>query len=142
MSELDNALELYIEDDNNRSSYFNLVLNSDFYIPVQAEEEKTGAQEISAQKSIVPLVFSADGADHLLLFDSKERLHSWDQEALDYVIIAGDEIAQMTPPQLHWALNLGTDFHKKFVPEEITWLQEIVQRVAELTDEDDGEENN
>ena len=111
-------------------------MSSDFYIPVQGDEGKTGAQEITAAESIVPLVFRAEDEDHLMLFDSKERLLDWADEAVCYVIAAGDEIAQITPPELHWALNVGSDFQKQFVPDEIAWLREIVARVADLTAED------
>lgn len=138
MTELDKALELYIEDDKNQAPYYDLVLNSDFYIPVHGEEGEKGEQEITDQESIVPLVLSDDGDDYLMMFDNRERLLAWADESVCYVIVAGDAIAQMTPPTLNWALNVGTDCQKQFVPDEIAWLQEIIKQVAEMTPE--GEE--
>lgn len=32
-----------------------------------------------------------------------------------------------TPLPLHWALNVGSDYSKTFVPEEISWLAEMVE---------------
>lgn len=140
MTELDKALELYVEDEKNQAPYYDLVLNSDFYIPVQAEEGEKGEQEITDQESIVPLVLCADDEDYLMLFENRERLLAWADESVSYVIVAGDVIAQMTPPKLNWALNVGTEFQKQFVPDEIAWLQEIIKKVAELTPEGGDEE--
>ncbi|OEU71833.1 MAG: hypothetical protein BA874_00195 [Desulfuromonadales bacterium C00003068] len=140
MTELDKALELFVEDDKNQAPYYDLVLNSDFYIPVHAEEGAKGEQEITAKDSIVPLVLSAEDEDYLMLFETKERLLAWADESVCYVIVSGDAIAQMTPPKLNWALNVGTKFQKQFVPDEIAWLQEIIQKVAELTPEGGDEE--
>lgn len=140
MTDLDKALELYIEDEKNQAPYYDLILNSDFYIPVHGEEGEKGEQEIVDQESIVPLVLSADDEDYLLLFENKERLVAWADESVCYVIVAGDAIAQMTPPQLNWALNVGTEYQKQFVPDEISWLKEIIKQVAEMTNEAENEE--
>jgi hypothetical protein len=34
----------------------------------------------------------------------------------------------MSEPPLHWALNVGTECSKTFVPEEISWLRDIVEK--------------
>lgn len=139
MTELDKALELYVEDDKNQVAYYDLILNSDFYIPVHAKEGERGEQKISDKDNIVPLVLSAEDEDYLLLFENKERLLAWADESVCYVIVAGDAIVQMTPPKLNWALNVGTDFQKQFVPDEIAWLQQVVKKVAEMVPEGSDE---
>jgi hypothetical protein len=34
----------------------------------------------------------------------------------------------MSAAPLHWAMNVGTEFSKEFLPEEIAWLREAVER--------------
>ena len=35
---------------------------------------------------------------------------------------------------LHWALNVGTDFSKQFLPDEIAWLREVVEQCNAAAD--------
>lgn len=135
MTDLDEALKLYVEDEKHRAPYYDLVLNSDFYIPVHSEEGAAGEQKITNQEEIVPLVLSAEDEDYLMLFENKERLLAWADETVSYVIVSGEAIAQMTPEKLNWALNAGTEYQKQFVPDEIAWLQEVIKKVAEMTPE-------
>lgn len=132
MTKLDKALQLYVEDDKNQAPYYDLILNSDFYIPVRGVEGSTGEQNIADKSSIVPLVLSVEENDYLMLFENKERLLKWADESVCYVIVSGGVIAQMTPDKLNWALNVETEFQKKFVPEEIAWLKEMVEKCAEI----------
>jgi hypothetical protein len=34
-------------------------------------------------------------------------------------------------PPLHWALNVDTAYSKQFLPDEIAWLREVVERCNE-----------
>jgi hypothetical protein len=34
-------------------------------------------------------------------------------------------------PPLHWALNVGSEYSKQFLPDEIAWLREVVERCNE-----------
>jgi len=40
-------------------------------------------------------------------------------------------IAATTMPPLHLALNVGTEYSKQFLPDEIAWLREVVERCNE-----------
>jgi hypothetical protein len=80
---------------------------------------------------VLPLVIEAEGNDYLMLFDTKERLLSWAQTDAPFVEVPGHVLAATTMPPLHWALNVGTEYSKSFLPEEIAWLREVVERCNE-----------
>lgn len=120
MTALDDALEKYIADDNAQAEYYNLVLQTDFYIPIQDDGSD---MPIEQRESVTPLVFEADGKRYLLMFDSEERVNSWSKEPVKYMILAGYEMVKHTPAGLHWAINIGSECAKEFVPEEINWLK-------------------
>ena len=132
MTDLDKALDLYMQDEKAQAPHYDLVLNSNFYIPVHDQGETVGQQDLKDNDEIVPLILNADDNEYLMLFENEERLMAWANEKISYVVVAGDVIAQMTPPELHWALNMGTDYQKQFVPDEIGWLKEIIQQYSEL----------
>ena len=34
----------------------------------------------------------------------------------------------MSTPEIYWALNVGCEPSKEFVPDEISWLKDVVER--------------
>ena len=120
MTELDTALEKYIGDDKNQSEYYELVLKSDFYLPI-AGPEANNTDEV--QESVTPLIFDSEGKSYLMLFDCEERLTEWSKEPVTYAIIAGFKLAEISTPELYWAVNVGSEF----VPEEISWLKDLTK---------------
>jgi len=120
MSELDLALEASLQDEGELEHYYELILNSDFYIPLQEDEQNLSAEP----ESVRPLILESEGKDYLLLFDSKERLAAWAQKDVPYVILAGFGAAAISTPELHWAVNLGSSYAKQLLPDEIRWLRE------------------
>lgn len=128
MNALDQALEKFIQDDNEQTRYYDLVLNTRFYIPTAGQAVKTGTSRISHNDSISPIVIEADGKRYMMLFDSEERLASWAKKPVNYITFPGYAIVDMSTPDLHWAMNVGTDFSKEFVPDEIRWLKDAVKK--------------
>ena len=129
MTELDQALADFIEDEQKQAPFYDLVLNTKFYIPVYAEEDGTiGKKEIQKDESIEPVILESEGNDYLMLFENEERLSQWANEKVNYVVLPGFVIVQMTPDKLYWAMNMGTDYQKQFVPDEIAWLKDVVQQ--------------
>ncbi|ALC17276.1 putative peptidyl-prolyl cis-trans isomerase [Desulfuromonas soudanensis] len=128
MTELDQALDKFIRDDKEQAQYYDLILNTNFYIPTLEDETAAGKTTVIENDTINPIVLEAEGKSYLMLFDSEERLSAWAKSAVAYVVLPGHAIAAMTPPDLHWAVNVGTSFSKEFVPEEIGWLKEIVEK--------------
>lgn len=124
MTALDDALEKYLQDDQHQSAYYDLVLNTDFYIPLSDDEAATSLEK---NESVSPLVVESEGKSYMMLFDSAERLADWAKKPVNYVILAGFKAAEISVPQLHWAVNIGGGFAKEFVPDEIGWLKESVR---------------
>lgn len=131
MTPLDTALAKYIADDNEHSQYYDLVLNSNFHIPTFDEEPAEGGTKVEDNEAISPVILESDGKSYLMLFDSEERLSAWAKQKVSFVVLPGYAIAEMTTPELHWAVNVGTDYSKEFVPDEIAWLQDAVRKCHE-----------
>lgn len=131
MTELDKALEILrkdMRDPKSQSKYFDIFLNSNFFVPTLDEKEMAGLESGVAEAEVLPLVIESDGNDYLMLFDSKERLHAWAQAEVECVEVPGYILAATTRPPLHWALNVGTEYSKQFLPDEIAWLRDAVER--------------
>ena len=117
MSELDQALEKYRKDEKHQATYYELILNTDFYIPISDPSEDD-------QGSNVPLIFESEGKSYLMLFDSEQRLTEWAKQEVRHAIVAGNLLAEISTPEIHWAVNFGVGKAKEFVPDEIKWLKE------------------
>ena len=122
MEKIDEALvnlRQNLRDCKKQSEFYDLFLNSPFFVPILKESE--------AQGGVLPLITEADGKDYLMLFSTLERLQAWDAESA-HVEVPGHVLALTTTEPLHWALNVGTDYSKEFHPEEIAWLRDAVER--------------
>lgn len=131
MTDLDKALEIFIQDDEQHSQYYDLFLNSQFHIATLDDEAAPDKTTVSGKDAISPIILESDGKSYLMLFDTKERLTAWAKEAVNFVVLPGYAIAEMTTPELHWAVNVGTDYSKEFVPDEIAWLKDVVKQCHE-----------
>jgi hypothetical protein len=130
MTAIDQALVIFRQDTSNQenqSQFFDLFLNSTFFVPIvpDAELAKT---DMPPAAGVLPLIIAADGNDFLMLFDSRERMNAWAESEVECVEVPGHLLAATSAPPLHWALNVGTDYSKQFVPDEIVWLKEAVER--------------
>jgi hypothetical protein len=131
MTELDKALETFQQDMENpqhQSMYYDLFLNSVFYIPTYDEEGEKVQKELQEDGSVMPLVLEAEGDNYMMLFDTEEKMHNWAEEEVAFVALPGYLVAEITTPELFWALNVGTEYQKQFVPDEIKWLQDVVKQ--------------
>lgn len=131
MTELDKALEALQKNKRNhenQSRFYDLFLNSDFYIPTKMGQEPQDEGDAKAYPHGMPLVIEAEGDDFLVLFDTRERLYDWAQCEAPFLIVPGHVIAETSNPPLHWVLNLNTEHMKIFVPDEIAWLKDAVLR--------------
>lgn len=128
MTELDQALETLRadpEDQKAQSGFYDLFLNSSFFVPTV--EEKIEGDE-TGEPVELPMILEADGTDYLVFFDQQQRLYDWAETEAPHVRLPGHVLAEMSTEQLHWAMNIGTDFNKQFAPDEIAWLKEVVER--------------
>lgn len=123
MSKLDQALEAYLKDETQQNAYYEMILNTDFYIPVQTDENETSVQQ---QESVKPLILESENKYYMMLFDSEERLKEWAKGPVRFAIITGQLAADISSPTLHWAMNVGSTFAKEFVPDEIAYLKTFI----------------
>jgi hypothetical protein len=123
MTPLDSALVAAQKNEEHQSEFYNAFLNSELFIPTHATPENDQRHRASENESISPIFVESEGVQYLMLFDSKERLSSWAQREVGFVALPGHAIVEMMSPEFHWVLNVGTDYVKTFVPEEIQWLK-------------------
>ena len=141
MTKLDLALETLRQDMNDaksQSTYYDLFLNATFFVPIQDAGSVEGAAEVIEEGDVLPLVIESEGNDYLMLFDTKERLIAWAHAEVDCVEIPGHLLAATSIAPLHWALNVGTDYSKQFLPDEIAWLREVVEQCNAAVDKPTG----
>lgn len=135
MSQLDDALiELRqdMEDPKRQSKYYDLFMNTTFFVPTMEQELPSDeAAEVAAKGQMVPLVMESDGNDYLMLFDSLERMNAWAKGEVSYAEVPGHFLAVTSVPPLHWALNVETEYAKPFIPAEIAWLKDVVEQCSE-----------
>lgn len=130
MTELDQALQalrLDMDDTKLQSKYYDVFLNMTFCVPTLDQQESDIKSELE-EGQVLPLVIESEGNDYLMLFDTEERLKNWATNDVKWVDVPGYILAATTMPPLHWALNVGTEYSKQFLPDEIAWLKEVVER--------------
>ncbi|MFA7403781.1 MAG: SseB family protein [Pelobacteraceae bacterium] len=130
---LDRALQtlrLDMDDAKHQSKYYDIFLNTTFYVPT-LDQGETGEGSAVEEGQVLPLVMESEGNDYLMLFDTEERLKSWAADDVKWVEVPGYILAATTMPPLHWALNVGTEYSKQFLSDEIAWLREVVERCNE-----------
>ena len=133
MTELDQALQtlrLDMEDAKHQSKYYDIFLNTTFCVPT-LDQQELGGESVLEEGQVLPLIIESDGNDYLMLFDTEDRLKSWAEEDAKWVEVPGYVLAATTMPSLLWALNVGTEYSKQFLPDEIAWLREVVERCNE-----------
>ena len=142
MSQLDDALTVLRQDMENsqsQSKYYDLFLNSTFFVPTMEHEPaaeegasaaagEAGETAEAPKTQVAPLIMESEGNDYLMLFDSLERLNAWAKDEVKHVEVPGHFLALTSVPPLHWALNVDTDFAKPFIPAEIAWLKDVVEQ--------------
>lgn len=133
MSELDQALQALRMDMNDatlQSKFYDLFLNTTFCVPTFDQQGLEG-ESVPEEGQVLPLVIESDGKDYLMIFDSEQRLKNWAPDNVKWVGVPGHVLAATTMPPLHLALNVGTEHSKQFLPDEIAWLREVVERCNE-----------
>ena len=133
MTALDTALEVLrqdMDDAKSQSTFYDIFLNTSFFVPTLDELPPDIAEDTPQDEQVLPLVIESEGNDYLMLFDARERMNDWAQAEVECVEVPGHLLAATTMPPLHWALNAGTAYSKRFLPDEIAWLREVVERCS------------
>lgn len=130
------ALRFDMDNAKRQSEFYDLFLNTSFFVPILDDEEFTGTAGALEEGQILPLVIESEGNDYLMLFDTKERMFAWAETDVKWMDLPGHLLAATTMPPLHWALNVGTEYSKQFLPDEIAWLREVVERCNAAAEND------
>jgi len=133
LTALDQALQTLradMDDAKRQSKFYDIFLNTTFCVPTLDQQGSGGAADVE-DAQVLPLVIESAGNDYLMLFDTEERLKDWAAEDVVWVGVPGHLLAATTMPPLHWALNVGSEYSKQFLPDEIAWLREVVERCDE-----------
>ena len=130
MTPLDQA---YIEATKNskESVFYNAFLSSTIFIPTINSLEEEKHSRADDDDTISPVIIESDGEQYLMLFDSKERLASWAKREIGFAALPGHAIVEMMEPDFHWVLNVGTEYTKTLVPDELKWLKENLNNPEE-----------
>lgn len=126
MTKIDDAIKLCTQDAEAQAQFYELFLNSLFYVPI-LEEEGSPVQEEGA----LPLLVEANDKTYLMLFDTIGRLTDWADDEAKYLAVTGHGITELSTPNIYWALNYGTELQHFFDPEEIKWLKVVVNQANE-----------
>jgi hypothetical protein len=140
LTELDAALKELRQDMDNakgQSKFYDLFLNAVFFVPTLDNDEFKGDTEALQEGQVLPLIIESEGNDYLMLFDTKERMQAWAETEVQWVDVPGHLLAATTMPPLHWALNVGTEYSKQFLPDEIAWLKDVVERCAAAAEKEE-----
>lgn len=136
MTEIDTAIQICAEDDDKWPDFYNLFLNSHFYVPVHEEKDA-----VIEEDGALPLLVEANDKTYLMLFDTIGRLTDWATENTKYLPVTGHGITEMSSANIYWALNYGTESQKFFDPEEIAWLKDVVRRAKEDSPSEEGDQS-
>jgi hypothetical protein len=128
MSKLDTAYTEAKNDNEKKPAFYNLFLNTDFFIPTHDAPKATTE---NGEDTILPMYVESNEVEYLMLFDSQQRLTDWAQKELPFTVLTGHVIVEMMDADHHWVLNAGTDYTKPFVPGEIIWLKQTVAKAKE-----------
>ncbi len=126
MTELDKAhaaLKANPEDPNVKMTFYSLFLNTIFFVPIKkmSSEEKKGEKVVE-----LPLIIENDGNDFLVFFDEQKRLNDWAEKHVPCAQMPGFALVEISSPEIHWAMNVGTEHDKQFGPDEISWLKGVL----------------
>ena len=126
MTPLDRALVAANNDPNERPRYYNLFLQSEIYIATYNVPEKEKEKLVAPGTAIQPIIIESAGDRYVMIFDTRERLSAWAKREMGFVGVPGHALVEMAGPDIRWALNVGTEYPKVFLPEEIRSLKQLV----------------
>lgn len=129
MTKIDEAIQLCNEDEKKWPDFYNLFLNSHFYVPILEEKDS-----VIPEDGALPLLVEANDKTYLMLFDTISRLTDWANKDAKYLPVSGHGITEMSSANIYWALNYGTETQKFFEPKEIEWLKSVVQQAKKESD--------
>ncbi len=134
MTPLDHAFVAALRNDDERSAFYSLFLNTELFIPVYDIPKEEGESIAGENDTISPLILEYEDERYVMLFDTQEKLQNWVQDGVDFEIgvvgLPGHAIVEMMSTDLNWALNVNTEHSKTFVKEEIELLKGFIEQIG------------
>lgn len=127
MTDLHKALVSMNQDPTNQekqSDFYNLFLNTTFYLPSVTEILKS--KESESKEVSLPMIIPAEGREYFVLFDTEDRLHVWAGKKVEFLSMPGHAITDFSPATFRWVLNPGSTQSHEFIAEEISWLKKVI----------------
>ena len=137
---LDQALDALRQDMGNaasQSQFYDLILNTTFCVPTVDPKDLEGEMTLE-EGQVLPMIMESEGNDYLMIFDSEERLKAWAGADVKWLGVPGHVLAATTMPPLHIAMNVGTEYSKQFLPDEIAWLRDVVEQCNQAGEQQAG----
>ena len=137
---LDQALETLRQDMTNATSqsrFYDLFLNTTFCVPTIDPKDLEGGVTLE-EGQVLPMIMESEGNDYLMIFDSEERLKGWAGADVKWLGVPGHVLAATTMPPLHIAMNVGSEYSKQFLPDEIAWLRDVVEQCNKAGEQQGG----
>lgn len=134
---LDQALQAMRQDAEDpacQSMFYDLFLNTTFCVPT-VDPKELGEGVTIEEGQVLPLIVEAEGNDYLMIFDRPERLQEWAGKEVPWIGVPGHVLVTTVNPPLHIAMNVGCEHSKQFLPEEIAWLRDAVERCTAANDQ-------
>lgn len=128
MTPLDRAFVTATQNPKEEAKYYDIFLNTEIYLPTYNLSDKEREKRAGAGESIQPVIIESEGVRYVMLFDSKERLGAWAKREIGFVRLPGHAFVEMAGSDIRWALNVGTDYQKVFLPDEIRWLKQSLSK--------------
>lgn len=126
MTQLDKSLIAARQDNSKANDFYNLFLSTDVYIPTHDMPEKDTVRRAEEGEKFTPVILDREGKKYLPIFDTLERLQAWAKRPIGYVRMPSHVLLRSIGSDIHVVLNIGTEYYKEFVSEELKMLQEAV----------------
>lgn len=134
MTDLDQAISKAYQSGGTQqdaSQVYLILLKSTLFLPVK----KNIPEDAKKDEPFHPLYAVIDEKYFMLAFDTLERLTSWAKDEIsriDYVEITGRDLIAGINENVFLVLNVESECHKEFSPEEVMHLKKLVAKIDQL----------
>lgn len=134
MTPLDSAFVAASNDPSQAGRFYDRFLSTTLYVPTWEAGGPMGARRAGEDERFAPILIEAEGAQFMPVFDRLDRLETWADREITYVAMPAHALVTSIAGQdIHVALNVGTDYYKEFVPEEIAAVRQSMADRTEQT---------
>jgi hypothetical protein len=131
-TDLDEALAVAHSDKTKANYFYDALLNTELYVPVQGQDRAAGTwREVGQTEKFFPLFLKFEKGKAIVAFDSIERLKNWaGEKPLDYLKLQGYVLLQILSSDLFIILNMSTPWSYTLTPEILERLRSFMKSVT------------